>query len=66
MQSINDYRCPPGCPERRPACQSGCPRYAMYYELNEERKAAERRDNLTITAAMQEKLNFSNRRFYKV
>lgn len=66
MQRANDYRCPPGCPKRRPACQSSCPRYAKYHELNEERKAAERREQLTVTAAMHDRLNFSNKRFYKI
>lgn len=46
MERVDDYRCPPECERRRPACQGSCPRYARYYQLNEERKAALRRDGM--------------------
>lgn len=63
MQNINDYRCPPGCPERRPGCQESCERYANFYRLNEERKQKLASEKLTFSEALNQKIN-NNKRFY--
>lgn len=66
MPNINDYRCPPDCSKRSKTCHAECERHDKYRALNEERKEKLRQNGLTVTAAMSDKLNFSNKRFYKI
>lgn len=66
MQNANDYRCPKVCPERSKTCHAECERHDKYRALNEERKKKQREENLTVTKAMSDKVNFSNKRFYKI
>ena len=66
MPNINDYRCPRVCPGRSKDCHAECERHDTFRKLNEERKEKLRQDGLTVTAAMSDKLNFSNKRFYKI
>lgn len=65
MERADDYRCPPECERRRPACQGSCPRYARYYQLNEERKAALRRERLSFNYEMEKKIHKTEGRFLK-
>lgn len=66
MPDLNDYRCPPDCPKRSKTCHAECERHDIFRKLNEERKEKLRQDSLTVTEAMSDKLNFSNKRFYKI
>lgn len=66
MPNINDYRCPRVCPGRSKDCHSACERHDIFRKLNEKRKEKLWQDSLTVTEAMSDKLNFSNKRFYKI
>ena len=66
MPDLNDYRCPRVCPGRSKDCHVTCEKHDTFRKLNEERKEKLRQDGLTVTEAMSDKLNFSNKRFYKI
>lgn len=50
---MNTKSCSRDCPERRMGCHAGCPNYAEMVRANEQRKAAERRENAVNVAASQ-------------
>ena len=57
MPNLYDYRCPPDCPKRSKTCHAECERHEKYRELNEQRKRAEKNEQLTVTEALRLKLN---------
>ena len=63
-ERLENYRCPPDCPERSRDCHPGCKRYARYRQILESTYKVSRQDREIMAHFARARDNFKREQGY--